>query len=82
MTAPKEMPFCFALLVGRKEEPTHSYQPRVFNRSSPTILRSVPLELEGEVGIARPMCIWEPGPRVGFGAMGRPLVFLFILFCY
>lgn len=75
MTVLKEMPFCSASLVGRREEPTHSYQPRVFNRSSPTTLRSVPRYLEGEVGIARPMCVWDPGPRVGFGAMGEALGF-------
>ena len=61
MTVPKEIPFCPALLVGRREEPTHSYQPSV-QLVLLLILRSVPQELVGKIGRARPWgCVWDQG---------------------
>lgn len=72
----KEMPFFPASLVGRREEPTHSYQPSI-QLILLLILRSVPQELEGEVEIARSWYVWDPE------YWGEGLRFsIFILFCF
>lgn len=38
------------LVSGKEEEPTHTYEPRAFNRPSPTTLRSVLWSLRGSWG--------------------------------